>query len=104
MKWKFLFLFGILYWGFVTLQAQTMMRNVAYEDEHIRFTVISSGVIRMEYAQDGHFVDEKSQIAINRFYPVVDYRLKTKGKWIELTTSKMKVRYRKIAVLSLSVI
>lgn len=95
MKWKFLFLFGILYWGFVTLQAQTMMRNVAYEDEHIRFTVISSGVIRMEYAQDGHFVDEKSQIAINRFYPVVDYRLKTKGNWIELTTSKMKVRYRK---------
>ena len=32
------------------LQAQS--KNIAYQDETVRFTVITDGVIRMEYAKD----------------------------------------------------
>lgn len=77
------------------LQAQNTQRNIAYTDDNVRFTVISDGAIRLEYAPDGKFVDSKSHIAINRLYPQVDYKLKTRGGWVEITTSKMKMRYKK---------
>lgn len=77
------------------LDAQNLQKNIAYEDAHVRFTVIADGVIRMEYAPDGQFVDNRSFIAVNRQYPQVDYRLKTRGRWVEIATSKMVMRYKK---------
>ena len=77
------------------LQAQNTQRNIAYTDDNVRFTVISDGALRLEYAPDGKFVDSKSHIAINRLYPQTDYKLKTRGGWVEITTSKMKMRYKK---------
>lgn len=77
------------------LDAQNLQKNIAYEDANVRFTVISDGVIRMEYAPDGKFVDDKSFIAVNRQYPAVDYKLKTRGRWVEIATSKMVMRYKK---------
>ena len=64
-------------------------------DNQVRFTVISEGVIRMEYAPDGNFVNEKSHVAVLREYPSVDFKLKKKGAWVEIVTSKMKLRYKK---------
>lgn len=72
-----------------------MHQNIAYADNHVRFTVISDGTLRLEYAPDGKFVDNKSFVAVNRLYPDVDYKLKSKGAWIEITTSKMRMRYKK---------
>ena len=77
------------------LQAQNTQRNIAYTDDNVRFTVISDGALRLEYALDGKFVDDRSHMAINRLYPQVDYKLKTRGGWVEITTSKMKMRYKK---------
>ena len=77
------------------LHAQNTQRNIAYTDDNVRFTVISDGAIRLEYAQDGKFVDDRSHIVVNRNYPQVDYKLKTRGGWVEITTSKMKMRYKK---------
>lgn len=77
------------------LDAQNLQKNIAYEDANVRFTVISDGVIRMEYAPNGKFVDDKSFIAVNRQYPAVDYKLKTRGRWVEIATSKMVMRYKK---------
>ena len=74
------------------LQAQN--KNIAYQDETVRFTVITDGVIRMEYASDGHFVDNASQVAVIRDYPEVDFKVKT-GKAIEITTAKLKLKYKK---------
>lgn len=71
-----------------------MSSNIAYEDDNVRFTVISDGTVRMEYAPDGKFIDNKSFLAVNREYPEVEYRLND-GPWIELSTSKMCLRYRK---------
>lgn len=77
------------------LHAQNTQRNIAYTDGNVRFTVISDGAIRLEYAPDGKFVDDRSHIVVNRNYPQVDYKLKTRGGWVEITTSKMKMRYKK---------
>lgn len=77
------------------LDAQNLQKNIAYEDANVRFTVISDGVIRMEYAPDGQFVDDKSFIVVNRQYPAVDYKLKTRGRWVEIATAKMVMRYKK---------
>ena len=77
-----------------TPQAQDLHKNVAYADNHVRFTVISDGAVRMEYAPDGQFVDAKSFVAVQRAYPAADYRVK-RGAWIEIATPKMVLRYRK---------
>ncbi|MDR0938659.1 MAG: glycoside hydrolase family 31 protein [Mediterranea sp.] len=69
--------------------------NIAYADGQVRFTVIADGAMRLEYAPDGKFTDDRSFVAVKRAYQPVDFRLKAKGDWVEITTSKMKMRYRK---------
>ncbi|MDE5636952.1 MAG: glycoside hydrolase family 31 protein [Alistipes sp.] len=77
-----------------TPRAQELQGNVAYADENVRFTVVSDGVVRMEYAPDGAFVDAKSFVAVEREYPAADFRVK-RGAWIEISTPKMILRYKK---------
>lgn len=92
---KLLLLLGLC--AMQTPQAQDLHKNVAYADNHVRFTVISDGAVRMEYAPDGQFVDAKSFVAVQRAYPAADYRVK-RGAWIEIATPKMVLRYRKNSV------
>ena len=89
---KILFTLAFVIAGFITAQAQS--KNIAYQDETVRFTIITDGVIRMEYAPDGRFVDNASQVAVVRDYPAVDFKVK-EGKTIEITTAKLKLQYKK---------
>ena len=59
-RFKWLSILALLFC--TTLQAQEMGSGIAYTDSHVRFTVISDGMVRMEYAPDGKFVDEPSFI------------------------------------------
>ena len=95
MKRGLLLLLCVMQSFIFVLHAQNTQRNIAYTDGNVRFTVISDGAIRLEYAPDGKFVDDRSHIVVNRNYPQVDYKLKTRGGWVEITTSKMKMRYKK---------
>jgi alpha-glucosidase (family GH31 glycosyl hydrolase) len=74
--------------------AQILQPNIAYSDNNVRFTVITNGVIRMEWQPSANFVDNPSFLASERKYPQVTYKLK-KGNWIEIETSKMKLKYKK---------
>lgn len=49
---------------------------VAYQDTHVRFTVISDGALRLEWHPQGVFTDEPSFVAARRDYPVVSYLVK----------------------------
>ena len=69
--------------------------NIAYQDNQVRFTVITDGTLRLEYAPDGEFVDDPSFIAVNRSYPKVNYQLKKNGNWLEISTSKFQLKYKK---------
>lgn len=69
--------------------------NIAYQDSQVRFTVVTDGTLRLEYAPDGQFIDDFSFVAVNRHYPAVDYKLKKDGNWIELSTSRFRMKYKK---------
>ena len=75
--------------------ALTSWADEAYKDNHVRFTVIDEGTIRLEYAPDGKFVDNKSFVAVNRSYPDVKYVKKENAKQVVITTSKFTLTYKK---------
>lgn len=69
--------------------------NVAYVDSHVRITLISDGVVRLEYMPDGNFVNDASFICVNRTYPEVEYKAVSRKGWIEIMTPKMIISYKK---------
>ena len=73
----------------------TTVAEVVYEDAHVRFTLIDEGTLRLEYAPDGRFVDNKSFMAVIREYPKVDYTIKNSAKQVTISTAKLKLTYTK---------
>ena len=69
-------------------------KNVAYQDAEVRFTVITDGVIRLEWQPEGKFTDLPSFVASERNYPEVDYKVKTSGKKVTIQTAKMTLEYK----------
>ena len=94
MKFGKLFLVLCMLQSFTYIYSKSTNDNIVYTDSDVRFTLITDGVVRMEYAQNGNFVDNRSFIAVNRNYPRVDFDIKKKNGWIEIKTSKMKLRYK----------
>ncbi len=78
-----------------SISAADASDNVAYKDDHVRFTLISPKSVRLEYAPDGKFLDGKTLLAIDREYAPVSYKVKNSGKFIEIRTDLITVRYRK---------
>ncbi len=69
--------------------------NIAYQDESVRFTVITDGVIRLEWQKDGKFTDSPSLVASEREYPGAEYKVSKAGRNVKITTSKMILTYKK---------
>ena len=69
--------------------------NVVYKDANVRFTLIDEGTLRLEYAPDGKFVDNKSFVAVIREYPQVLYTIKDGAKQVTISTNKLKLVYKK---------
>ncbi|MCM1052187.1 MAG: glycoside hydrolase family 31 protein [Paenibacillus sp.] len=68
--------------------------NIAYADSAVRFTVVSDGVIRMEWNPEGEFVDNRSLLAVNREYPQSKFKVKVSDDNLNISTSKVKVTYK----------
>ena len=64
-----------------------------YRDNHVRFTLIDDGTIRLEYAPDGKFVDNKSFVAVVREYDNVPHKASLGSNKVVITTSKFKLTY-----------
>ncbi|MBQ8811865.1 MAG: DUF5110 domain-containing protein [Bacteroidales bacterium] len=75
------------------LSAQTN-QNVAYQDATVRFTVITDGVIRMEWEPDGKFTDSPSFVASEREYPEVEFKVRKAGRNLKIETSKIVLSYK----------
>ena len=69
--------------------------NVAYQDNNVRFTVITDGVIRLEWQPEGKFTDEASFVASERDYPQAAYKVKNTKNKVRIETSKMTLEYTK---------
>ena len=62
-----------------------------------RFTVLTDGLLRYEWADDGCFEDRASVLAVNRRLPVPEYRVKESDESIEIITSRFHLTYDKKA-------
>ena len=62
--------------------------------DNARFTVLTTGVIRMEWAEDGIFEDRASLVVVNRNLPVPKFKSKTKKGWLEISTKRLVLKYR----------
>ncbi|MBR4217434.1 MAG: DUF4968 domain-containing protein, partial [Bacteroidales bacterium] len=73
----------------------TAWAEVVYQDANVRFTLIDEGTLRLEYAPDGKFVDNKSFMAVIREYPEVPCKVKDGSRQVTISTSKLKLVYKK---------
>ncbi len=71
------------------------LASVAYQDKTVRFTVISDGAVRLEYAPDGKFIEAPSLLAVNRNYDDENYTVTDKGDKVIVSTPKMQISYKK---------
>lgn len=60
-----------------------------------RFTVLTEQLIRMEYSPEGEFVDEQTQIVLNRQFPVPEFTVKDEPDKLEIVTKYLIVTYDK---------
>ncbi len=59
-----------------------------------RFTVLTSGVVRMEWAEDGVFEDHASLAFVNRNLPVPKFKIRTKKGWLEISGRDFTLKYK----------
>ena len=60
----------------------------------VRLEILSPSVVRMEYSRDRSFVDVPSVAVENRNWGATEFHAADSGGWLEISTSKMKLRYR----------
>lgn len=60
-----------------------------------RFTVLTDCLIRLEYQDEGHFVDEPTQTVICRDFPVPQYRVRETDSLLEIVTGQLHLYYDK---------
>ena len=63
--------------------------------EKYRFTVLTDRLIRMEYQEEGRFVDEPTQRVLCREFPKADFRVLEKEDSLEIVTDKLHLYYDK---------
>ena len=68
--------------------------NIAYQDDQVRITVVTDGVVRLEWEATGKFTDSPSLVASERDYPATDFKVSKKGKEVRIQTSRMTVSYK----------
>ena len=61
--------------------------------EQYRITVLTEGLIRLEYSETGEFEDRATQMAFYRDFPAADYRLIRRKDGIEIHTSRLHLIY-----------
>ena len=60
---------------------------------NFRFTVLTDGLLRYEWADDGCFEDRASVLAVNRRLPVPEFRVKESDESVEIITSRYHLTY-----------
>ncbi|MBM2620324.1 hypothetical protein JIG36_32905 [Actinoplanes sp. LDG1-06] len=61
--------------------------------DRYRITVLTDGLVRLEYAEDGVFEDRASTFAVNRRLPVPEFRVLDGDHEIEVVTSRFRLTY-----------
>lgn len=67
-------------------------KNIILGDKY-RITMLTEGLVRLEYCEDGVFEDRATQMVFHRDFPETDYRLIRKEDGIEIHTSRLQIIY-----------
>lgn len=71
-------------------------RNIVYQEGEVRITLITAGAVRLEWQPSGaQFIDNRSQVAVNRDYPAVPYQIKESKSQVTISTSCLVLQYKK---------
>ena len=57
--------------------------------EKYRITVLTEGLLRLEYSESGKFVDEATQTVWNRDFETPEYLIKDEDGQLEIITSRL---------------
>ncbi len=68
--------------------------NAVVVSNDVRFTVLTSGLVRMEWSEDGIFEDNASLVFLNRNLPVPKFEKKTDGNTLIIKTEKLTLKYK----------
>lgn len=78
----------------VKTRPQAIKENMVMGAQY-RITMLTEGLVRLEYSQDGEFEDRATQFAFYRDFPKTEYRLVKTEDGIEIHTSRIHLRYNK---------
>lgn len=67
---------------------------IVYSGKDVRFTILGSGLIRMEWDSSGVFNDAKTFLIVNRHLPVPKYKVAKNKGWLTITTSEIVLKYK----------
>ena len=65
------------------------------QGEHYRITILTAGLIRLEYDEDGCFEDRATQVVWNRDFAPAEYSVKETEEELKITTDRVYVIYNK---------
>lgn len=76
----------------VKTRPKALAENIV-QGEKYRITILTAGLIRLEYSEDGRFEDRATQMVFDRDFPKTDYRVIQNGDGIEIHTSRLHLIY-----------
>lgn len=65
------------------------------QGEKYRITMLTEGLVRLEYSEDGIFEDRATQTVINRDFPPVKFQVKETEEELEILTRRFRLNYNK---------
>ena len=66
-----------------------------FKGKYFRITVLSEILLRLEYSQTGTFLDETTEFARNRNFPIPQIKVQQDEKFLVIETSYFKLEYIK---------
>ena len=68
--------------------AQARKENIV-QGEKYRITLLTEGLVRLEYSEEGIFEDRATRFALYRDFPKTEFRLVKTEEGIEIQTSRI---------------
>lgn len=78
----------------ITTNPKALKENII-QGECFRITMLTEGLLRLEYDKSGVFVDQATQMVLSREFMPVDYRVIDKEDQIEVITKRLHLIYNK---------
>ena len=72
-------------------------KESVFSGKNYRISVLTERLVRLEYSPDGYFLNEKTELAIDRDFPAVEFNVQQDSQFIQITTSYFQLVYKKEA-------